>query len=196
MNQYLNSLILNKLGGLWNTLSTKVPEYFHSAFSNLSGPGPSQALASSSAPTTSELPKQTGYTVRGNSLNDKDLNMLGGVLFGEMSNRNSSKQDLESQVITNTALNRMSELAQRGATTTLSNVLSSPKQYQAYNGNEYSRYMNNQLKPTDQQKVDAINRTLSNLKSGNFPDNTGGRVYYQHDNQGRIWVQNGKLFAK
>lgn len=146
------------------------------------------------APTAPVTPT---YTVRGTTLNDNDLHQLAATMFGEISNRNPQKQNLEADTIANTALNRVGQYKAQGgqyANYGLGQVLSQPNQYQAYNGPEYKRFLAGSTTPVDQQKIDAINSTIAKLKSGNFPDTTGGRVYYMHDPSGKIWLKDGSLF--
>lgn len=141
-------------------------------------------------------PAAASYSVRGATLSDEDLNTLKHVLFGEISNRATDRQQLEARTIVNTALNRIPQYAANGRQMSLSQVLSEPKQYQAYGGTEYQRIKTGQLKPTDDQKVKAIDSVLGELKTGKFDDNTGGAVFYSHDPQGRIKYAPGTLYKQ
>jgi hypothetical protein len=136
------------------------------------------------------------YNVRGMQLTDQDLQTARNVLFGEISNRTPDKQQLEARTILNTALNRISQYKANGKNLSLQQVLSAPNQYQAYGGSEYNRLASGQATTTDQPKLDSIDAVLSELKTGQFPDTTGGRVYYKHDPTGRIWLKDGTLFKQ
>lgn len=136
------------------------------------------------------------YNVRGVKLSDQDLSTLRNVLFAEISNRAPDKQALEARTIINTALNRVPQYQAQGKMMSLNDVLTSPNQYQGYGSPEYHRIANNATTTTDGPKLKAIDTTLSQLKTGNFPDTTDGRVYYSHDPAGQIWLKDGNLFKQ
>ena len=144
-----------------------------------------------------EAPVPKVYNVRGTSMTDGDLHQLAATMFGEVSNRNPQKQSLEANTIANTALNRIQQYQAQGgkyANYGLSDVLTAPNQYQAYGGGEYKRYLTGSTTPVDQPKIQAINGIINQLKSGQFADTTGGRVFYAHDPSGKIWLKDGSLF--
>lgn len=141
-------------------------------------------------------PLPTSYDVRGTKVSDSDLDNLRRVLFAEVSNRNPDRQQLEARVIANTAFNRIPQYQGRGKMANLTSVLQEPKQYQGYGSPEYKRIESGNLKPTDNQKLQAIDSILSEIKSGSFSDNTDGRVFYTHDGQGRIYTSPGTLYAQ
>lgn len=149
----------------------------------------------SSDPVTYTAPPTT-YNVRGIPLNGQDIDTARGVMFGEISNRNNSKQELEGRTILNTALNRVAQYKAQGKTMSLHDVLSAPNQYQAYNGAEYQRLMRGSTTPVDAPKLKAIDNVILQLKNGNFPDTTDGMVYYKHDPTGRIILAPGSLYAQ
>lgn len=131
---------------------------------------------------------------RGVKLNEEDLALLRKVLFSEVSNRNPNRQDFESRIIANTALNRIPQYAERGGPTTLSGVLTMPNQYQGYGSKEYERISNNATTSVDAPKLTAVDNVINDIKAGKLQDNTGGNVFYQHDPAGKIWVKGGKLY--
>lgn len=133
-------------------------------------------------------------TVRGVPLSAQDMQTLRNVLFAEISNRTPDKQSLEARTIINTALNRIPQYGAQGKNMSLSQVLSAPNQYQGYGSPEYQRITNNATTTTDAQKLGAIDSTLSQLKTGNFPDTTAGSVYYHHNDQGQIFTRPGTLY--
>lgn len=153
-------------------------------------------------PTTYTAPVATStptYKIpdRGVELTDKDISELRNVLFGEVSNRDPERQAFEARIITNTALNRIPQYAEKKKNMNLASVLAQPNQYQAYGGKEYNRLIKNATttaNPMDQQKLKAIDDVISELKSGNFQDTTDGKVFYVHDPQGRIWLKDGGLY--
>lgn len=153
---------------------------------------PGASVTRYNAPTT---PAQQGYLVRGVRLSDQDLDTLRKTLFAEISNRTSDKQTMEAHTIINTALNRVPQYKARGKEMSLAQVLSAPNQYQGYGSEEYKRIDTGGTRPSDTQKLGAIDTAISKLKSGNYPDTTAGRVYYHHDPQGRIWLKDGGLYA-
>lgn len=141
-------------------------------------------------------PQSQTYNARGVKLNDQDLATLRNVLFAEISNRTPDKQALEARTIINTALNRVPQYQAQGKQMTLHDVLTMPNQYQGYNSPEYQRITNNATTTVDAPKLKAIDDTIGQLKSGNFPDTTGGRVYYHHTPEGQIFLKDGTLFKQ
>lgn len=143
-------------------------------------------------------PANPTYNVRGVPLTDPDLHQLGATMFGEISN-NPDTQGAEAKVVANTLLNRVSQYQAQGgkyAGYTAGQALSTPGQYQAYGGPEYKRYLAGSTTPADQPKIQAINSVLTQMKSGNFPDTTGGRVYYMNAPSGKIFLKDGSLFKQ
>lgn len=166
-------------------VSGKISDYFAPAV---------YTKAEAMAPTTYSLPN------RGVELSDADIEAMRPLIYGEISNRTPDKQELESHVIFNTALNRMREYAARGQKKTLSDVIAMPNQYQAYGGDQYRAYSN----PPDvvaqkkrQQVDDIVNRIRDQIKTGDYADNTEGAFYYVHNPDQTITYDNKKpLFAK
>lgn len=139
----------------------------------------------------------TTYRVRDQLLTDQDLDTARKVMFGEISNRNPAKQSMEAALILNTALNRIPQYKAQGRDMTLHQVLSEPKQYQAYGGQEYKRLEMGSTTPVDAQKLKAIDDVLNNVRAGNgLADTTKNRVFYSHDPQGQIWLKDGSLFKQ
>lgn len=136
------------------------------------------------------------YKVRGVSLTDRDLATLRNVLFAEISNRTPDKQALEARTIVNTALNRIPQYQAQGKQMDLHSVLSMPNQYQGYGSPEYQRISNNATTTVDAPKLKAIDDTIGQLKSGKFPDTTGGKVFYHHTPEGQIFLKDGPLFSQ
>ena len=154
-------------------------------------------IPSSNASYTSNTPAPAPtYNVRGANLSNQDLQTLRNVLFAEISNRNPTKQALEAKTITNTALNRIQQYNANGKQYGLHQVLTEPNQYQGYNSPEYQRIASGQTTTTDAQKLNSIDGVIGQMKTGNFPDNTGGKVFYHHDNTGKIWLANGSLYKQ
>lgn len=122
------------------------------------------------------------------SVSDRDLDELKHIMFGEISNRNTNKQVLEARTIANVALNRLAngKGLSVGKGGTLSDVLTAPNQFQAFNGKEYGRSKSGQLTPSDAPKLKAIQSILAEIKSGSFTDSIEGRRYYTHDAAGAI----------
>lgn len=162
---------------------------------NLLGNIPSFFTGSSvyNAPATPPAPT---YNVRGTKLTDQDLATLRNVLFAEISNRDANHQQLEARTIANTALNRLPQYQGQGKPMSLHDVLTAPNQYQGYNSPQYKLIANNATTSLDTQKLGAIDHVIGQMKSGDFPDSTGGRVFYHHDAQGRIWLQDGTLYKQ
>ena len=149
------------------------------------------------APTVYNAPQQpSAYEIkdRGIKVSEDDLALLRKVLFSEVSNRSPERQDFESRIITNTALNRIPQYNERVGTTTLSDVLTKPNQYQGYGSKEFKRISDNATTTTDSPKLNAIDNLIGEIKRGEFKDNTANKVYYSHDPSGKIWLEDGKLY--
>ncbi len=161
-----------------------VPKYV-----DLFGGGKVEAAAKPDVPT---------YWIRNNGISHNDLEEAKAVLFGEISNRDPMKQQLEAQTILNTAFNRMDEYNQkkfRGKDNwTLTDVLQEPNQYQAYRGNQYNKYKSGNIETLDRPKLKAIDGVLSQIKNGKFQDNIGDSTRYSHRSDGRIIATDEPLF--
>lgn len=133
-----------------------------------------------------QKPLGNTYQVPGRdvTLTDSDLNVLRPTLYGEVSNRPYDKKDLEANVITNTAINRMVAYAKNGMQKSMADVLSMPNQYQAYNGEQYKNYSNPNLTGPDSEKRDQVNKIvdgiIASIKDGTFKDNTNNSMFYKH----------------
>ncbi len=154
------------------------------------------------APSTPIAPTPSVYSLknRGVNLTDSDFNAVRPLIYGEVSNRAPNKQELESHVILNTALNRMKEYAARGQNKSLAEVIAMPNQYQAYGGKQYKAYSNATDTPSLSKKkqVDMIlDKIKGQIQTGNYPDNTQGAYFYIHNPDGTITYDNKRpLFAK
>jgi hypothetical protein len=143
---------------------------------------PMSSVAKYQAPPT---PPRYQIKSRGISLDDNDIQQLARVNFGEASNR---MDPTEIRHITNTALNRA-----RNYGLSVSDVLSAPKQYQAYGGKQYNLAQNpDSLDSLSKTKYDFIIKVLNDLKSGDFQDTTNGYESYYHDTKGNIHLNPNK----
>jgi len=147
-----------------------------------------------------QAPIQYELKDRGVKLTEEDLKAIRPIIYGEVSNRDISKKQLEANVIMNTILNRMKEYATKGRPKSLSEVVSMPNQYQAYGGNQYNLYHNpaDFLGAEKKKQVDSVMDTIDNqIRNGQYPDTTEGAFYYNHEPKtGKIYYDNKKkLFA-
>lgn len=149
------------------------------------------------APEAPKIPNVRGVDV------DKETfdSVFKPILFGEVSNRDASKKELEARVLLNTALNRVPEHNKRGKNMTLKDVLTQPNQYQAYGGNQYNLYTQNKLDAVGMKKkeeVDSIaDKLWQEIQTGKFDDTTEGAYYYIHNPDQSITYDNKKqLYAK
>lgn len=125
------------------------------------------------------------------SANDEELRLLRAVIFSEVSNREPERQQFEARIIANTAFNRMIEQNR-----SLKEVLTQKNAYQGITNSQFPIAYNNTATDTlTQQKLQVLDGVMNEIKSGNFPDNTGGRVFYVHDDDGsgKIWLKEGRL---
>jgi len=152
------------------------------------------------APKAEASPTSYNLANRGVQISDADMQAMRPLLYGELSNRSPDKQNLEANVILNTALNRMKAYAANGQPKTLAQVVAMPNQYQAYGSSQYNQYANPPDAPSIAKKgqVDSIvNNIYGQIKSGQYPDNTNGAYYYSHNKDGSItYDDTKKLFAK
>lgn len=171
------------------------------------GAGAVTALNASKAFAPTETAQSTPQTSpqikvqdRGVTILPKDLEVALPTFFGEVSNRNSSKKELELRVIFNTAINRMKEYAAHGQPKTLAEVLSMPNQYQAYNSKQYNQYLNSASDTPTAQKKEEVNaiikKFLKEIKDGTFKDNTDGATFYKYLPDGRIIYDNTRKLFK
>jgi len=125
--------------------------------------------------------------VRGVNLSKKEINeILKPIFFGEVSNRDTGKKELEARVILNTVINRMSEHKNfKGKEKSLKDILTEKNQYQAYEGEQYNQYikgeMNDLTKSKKAETDSIIDKLTGELSSGKFEDNTEGSFYYIHN---------------
>jgi hypothetical protein len=138
------------------------------------------------------------YNVRGVNVSDNDINEATNILYGEISNRNPQKQTEEVKHAINTAINRANNNPKR-YNGSLLNVLKEPAQYQSYAPNgmrkngkivesQYQKLKRGIIDEGGKQKLETIKLALSEMKSGNFIDTTGGKTFYVHAKDGSIWL--------
>lgn len=125
---------------------------------------------------------------RGIQAKPKELDILRGILFSEISNRPQEKQELESRVIANTAFNRMKEQSK-----TLEQVLTQIGAYQGITNEQFKKAMKGQLNDLDKEKMKIVEKIIEEIKSGQFGDNTENSVFYIHNPDGTITYRPGKL---
>ncbi len=147
------------------------------------------------------VPQDEVVNTRGLSLKRSEFDsVFKPIYFGEVSNRDEDKKDLEGRVILNTALNRMGEYKTRGSEKSLSDVMTAPNQYQAYQGKQYQNYTTStldELGMKKKQQVDSIaDKYWNELKSGSFEDNTQGAAFYIHNPDGSITYDNNRKLFK
>lgn len=136
---------------------------------------------------------------RGATITDEDFEAFKPLLYGEVSNRDYKKKQMEAEVIFNTVLNRQPEYAKYKQNKTISEILAMPNQYQAYGGKQYAEYANPTLPMsiTKKKEVDMIVEDIKRrVKSGEFKDTTEGAYYYIHNPDYSITYDNMKKLFK
>lgn len=202
-NLYNKNLYNNIIGGV-GKLGGSIADYFIGKETyNMASPtaAPRVAEPAQPAPVAEPAPPQK-YTLpdRGAEIYESDIDKMRPLIYGEVSNRDFDKRELEADVIFNTAINRQREYGSRGNQMSLADIIAMPNQYQAYGGNQYQTYFNPQ-NPVDvakKKEVDAIvDRIAEKIRNGEYVDNTEGAFYYVHEDDGRIKYDNlRKLFAE
>lgn len=112
--------------------------------------------------------------------NPYELHRVGATIFGELSNKGD--QDSEARNILSTIVNRANE-----GKMSLQAVISQPKQYQAFGGNQYQRYLKGNLDVPSQKKAAIVSNLISELESGKFNPVTDAK-YFIHDANQNIQV--------
>lgn len=151
--------------------------------------------------TAPPAPKVNEYHLKDRNvkLTDSDFEAMRPLIYGEISNRAPDKQAMESDVIFNTAINRVKAYSERGKNKTLADVVAMPNQYQAYNGPQYQEYHNpsNPVSAAKKKQVDLIvDNIREKIKNGEYVDSTEGAYYYIHEKDGKIKYDNLKKLFK
>lgn len=154
----------------------------------------SKILGSLTGAKKAEASSVPNIYIRNNTITPNDLEEAKAILFGEISNRASDKQQLEAQTILNTAFNRMDEYRKHGQEKTLTEVLQMDNQYQAYKGKQYNKYKSGQFDELDQKKVNSIDEMIKKIIDGTFQNNVPGYFFYSHKSDGRIVAVKKPLF--
>jgi hypothetical protein len=167
--------------------------FLDSISSHITVPDPNSGVAGVAAPA----PTPSTYNVRGMNVSDGDLKEASNILYGEISNRDPDRQSFEVNNIINTAINR-SQSPGPDYGKTLTQVLQRPAQYQGYAPNGMTLHGGKVVQSQYQMaesgaastspKMKTITDTLSKLKSGQFPDTTGGSTFYVHASDGTMWL--------
>lgn len=142
-----------------------------------------------------ELPKSYAISDRGVNVTDQDLEEAKKILFAEVSNRKPERQQFESKIILNTALNRMKQYQEKGTPKTLTQVLQEPNQYQGYNSPQYKlAAASTTMDVPSMKKIKVIEGVLADIRNNGLADSTNGSVFYSHKPDGSIWLKAGPLF--
>lgn len=171
-----------------------IPKFNEKKNEKIPNPQLKEALNNVLGVKTASAAELPDVWIRNNQISQPDIEEATAILFGEISNRSSEKQILEAQTILNTAFNRMDEYRKNGIEKTLTEVLQTPNQYQAFKGKQYEKFKAGKLDELDQRKIDSISKVISQLYDGSFKNNIGNHVYYKHLSDGRIIASPGKLF--
>jgi len=150
------------------------------------------------APAPVVQPK-TNYNVRGVDFTDEMLDEIAPIIGLEISNR-KGKDKFETQVITNTAINRIANNPKhKGYGATLPEVFKYPNAYQAYapegmkdatgtpQESRWQQYKKGTLPASEMAKIKAVREYLNELKSGAYEDPTKGNMFYVHAKDKSIW---------
>jgi len=130
---------------------------------------------------------------------DDDIQKMRPLIYGEVSNRDYGKKQMEADVIFNTALNRQLEYRKYNQDRSISDIVAMPNQYQAYGGDQYQTYYNpkNPVDVAKKKEVDAIVDAIAEkIRKGEYVDNTEGAFYYIHEDDGKIKYDNIKKLFK
>lgn len=128
-----------------------------------------------------ERPVNRSYN--GVEISPEDEMELRKIVQSEVSNRGPKEIDLETDVLFNTAVNRVKAYREKGQDVKLVDVFRMPNQYQGYNTPLYKAYgtATTTLDKARQKKVDdSVNRVISQINDGTYKDVTNGAFYYQH----------------
>lgn len=162
-------------------------------------PSTISSLYTPPAPVAKPIPATYHLPDRGVKITDTDIESFRPLLYGEVSNRNYQKKQLEADVIFNTVLNRQKEYAKRGQVKSVADILAMPNQYQAYGGPQYKEYASttNPISAAKKKEVDAIVDSIKErIKKGDYQDNTQGAYFYIHNPDQTITYDNKKKLFK
>ena len=124
------------------------------------------------------------YTIPGRTAKpkEKDLEELGAIIYGEISNRSLDKQILEARTIANIVLNRMENHEWKGKG--VADIVLEHKKnakypaFQAKDGKQYRDYKTNNA--TDTSKLAAISKVIEEVRSGTLENKIGNDLMYAH----------------
>lgn len=161
------------------------------------------ATEASGPPEPVPLPVQKSPSIRGVPIDKNTFDSeVRPIIFGEVSNRDASKKELEARVILNTGINRAVEYQKRGdKNMDLKGVFTQPNQYQAYGGSQYKMYKTDtgdELTLAKKKEVDGImDKLWGEISQGKFDDVTNNSAFYVHEKDGSIrYDDKKKLFAE
>jgi len=162
---------------------------------------PKEYFYQAKQPTFTPVVSPNKYTLkdRGVDFTDEDFKAMRPLIYGEISNRNREKKELEANVILNTIINRARAYKERGMNKSLAEIVAMPNQYQAYGGKQYQAYYNppDQVSLAKKKEVDAILDAIEQqIRSGQYADNTEGASYYIHNPDQSITYDNKRKLFK
>jgi hypothetical protein len=181
------------LGNVWNGIKDTLS---NTTYYNADDPYNTTSISRPGQPKT-PAPAGTAYNVRGIQVKDPDLTEASHILYGEISN-NPNTQKEEVRTAMNTAINRaLQDQGRYGGS--IVKVLQAPAQYQSYAPNgikvngkviesQYQKLKRGAINETDKQKLATITGVMNEMKSGSFPDTTGGKTFYVHATDGTMFV--------
>lgn len=187
----LSNLYNNVVGGVGRAAG-KLSDFF-------SGTVSYEAPKTEIKPIQTPQIKKYALANRGAEFTDSDFDNLKPLIYGEVSNRDYGKKQLEADVIINTAINRQREYENnpvsqyRGKKLPISEIIAMPNQYQAYGGDQYNTYFNpnNPIDIAKKKEVDAIVDAIAEkIRRGEYVDNTEGAFYYAHKDDNTITYDN------
>jgi len=212
-------------GGFWGNIGDAIRKPFSNTVTyNRADYFPDEFKDTTSAPTAAPKPEKTTsfgffnkkqqqpvitpntYNVRGIKVSDADIKEASDILYGEISNRNPERQAAEVKYAINTAINRANANPKKYGGSII-NVLKEPAQYQSYapqgikkNGqvveSQYQKLKKGEIDESGKKKLETIISALSEMKSGSFPDTTGGKTFYVHASDGTMWLGKTQKEAK
>ena len=103
---------------------------------------------------------------------ERDLKMLGGTMFGEISN---AKDINEARDVAQVALNRAARMKASVGT-----IVSSPE-FDAFGGEQYKKYMSDALDEPSRTKADLVNQVLDEIRNNELVGDPNGNVFFQHN---------------
>lgn len=174
-------IIFKKIMGIFKTIKNLFVDAPKMEFKVGEGLNPAKTrVAERTIGKGMEIPK---YKIKDRPVEvlDDELKDLGGVIFGEANNNIDEMRKIANVVINRSnqsykpIFNELSKKSKNGGF-----------EFNAYSGDQYNKYMTNNLDFVSRRKAELVNQILKEIKNGTLVDDTNGAVYFSHGKDGKL----------